>query len=417
MAPMSGKLLVFTYLVMLIFGLTLPSDGNHGMFTPKSLAFLAAAASFFIFLIGHRSYSRTQMKATVFALLAIAFLFFWYGIGVNQDPLRPSGQYDQFKVFMITLFVPYLTYYMLKQRLITIEKVLKTAIYANFSYCLIKVILMGLHVLHVINIWKFMNATGLRFMSMEILGDLGRIQTSVDIVTPYLIFFVLQSEQLGLTLSRRFKWAYFVISLLSNFLSFSRLLLFVYLISLLFYWLTLKLSSIIKTLVAALFCFAALVVVITPGKVVQVVEKRLFSNDNFYSDRTRGDQISAMMNACDYDPFFGKGLGGYTPECIRDHLLPHAYEVQWVAFLMQFGIIGLLFLFVPIAIISWKIIEPPITRLKLAFFLLFGLWLTSGFTNPFLISLTSGIIYTLFFLAGEKLNGPKKISPKVRLAS
>lgn len=405
---MGAHPLIFTYLTMLVIGLILPSDGNHSAIAPKSLAFLLANFFFVFYLIGHRNYFRDQIKAFVFVIFSCAVLLFWTLIGVEQDPLRPSGQYDQFKVFLITLFVPFISYYLVKQKLISIEKILKVVIYANLAYCCTKVSLMLLHVAGVINIWKLMNLTGLRYMSMEISGSLGRIQTSVDIVTPYFIFFVLMSDKLGFSLSKKFKWTYFIVSLISNFLSFSRLLMFVYLLSLCFYWLTLKLPSIVKMLCLSFLSLIVGIIVVTPQKVASVIEKRLFSKDNFYSDLTRKDQIEAMLEACEKTPFLGKGVGGYTPDCIRDGLLPHAYEVQWVAFLMQFGAIGLILLLVPIGLISWKLIEPPITRDKIGFFLLFGLWLSSGFTNPFLISLTSGIMYTIFLLAGEKLNQVKQ---------
>lgn len=412
---MNKKILLFTYLLMLCTGLVLPSDGNHGFFAPKSLTFFAAAFSFLFYLIGHRSYDRSQLKATSLILFAISFLLFWYVVGIEQDPLRPSGQLDQFKVFLITLFVPFISYYIVKQKLITPQRIIRVVVYANFAYCATKILLMFLHVIGFINIWVVMQKTGLRYMSMEIFGSVGRIQTSVDIVTPFIVYFVLQSEKLGLALSGRFKWMYFGISLLSNFLSFSRFLLFVYLISVFFYWMTIKLSHMIKIAIAAFAAMIVGIIIITPEKAMSVVEKRLFSKDNYYSDLTRHDQINALMEGCSQDPFFGKGLGGYNPECIRDHLLPHAYEVQWVAFLMQFGIIGILLLLVPIGIISFRLVEPPVSMTKITFFLLFGLWLLSGFTNPFLISLTSGIVYALFILAAECLN-PRLLKRKAIFA-
>lgn len=406
---MSKKVLLFAYLLMLCTGLVLPSDGNHGFFAPKSLTFFGTAFAFIFYLLGHRQYYASQVKATLLIFSSISFLLLWYIIGFGQDPLRPSGQMDQFKVFLITLFVPFVTFYIVKQKIITSQTIIKTVIYANFSYCLTKIMLMLLHVLGIINIWAVMQKTGLRYMSMEIFGSVGRIQTSVDIVTPFLIYFVLQAKELGVSFSRRFTYAFFIVSLLSNFLSFSRFLLFVFLISLFFYWMTIKLKQMVKIAIMALLVMAMGIVVATPGKVMQVVEKRLFSKDNYQSDLTRHDQIAALMKAYYEDPFLGKGLGGYTPECIRDHLLPHAYEVQWVAFLMQFGLIGLLLLLVPIGIISFRLITPPVNRLKITFFLLFGLWLMSGFTNPFLISLTSGIVYALFLLVGECLSPPQRV--------
>jgi hypothetical protein len=400
---MNKKILLFTYLLMLCTGLVLPSDGNHGIFAPKSLAFFSAAFSFLFYLIGHRFYTRSQMKAVILIVFSIAFLFFWYVVGIDQDPLRPSGQVDQFKVFLITLFVPFVTYYIVKQKLITPQRIIKVVIYANFFYCSTKILLMALHVVGIINIWVVMQKTGLRYMSMEIFGSVGRIQTSVDIVTPFIVYFLLQSKRLGMQFSKKFICIYFIISLLSNFLSFSRFLLFVFMISVFFYWMTLKLTHMIRIAICIFMAMIVGVIVATPEKVMSIVEKRFFSNDNYYSDLTRHVQINALMDGCHQDPFLGKGLGGYNPECIRDHLLPHAYEVQWVAFLMQFGVIGLTLMLIPIGIISFRLVEPPLSIIKITFFLLFGLWLLSGFTNPFLISLTSGIIYALFILAAECL--------------
>lgn len=399
---------IYSFLSLLFVGLFLPSDGNHGLFAPKSLAFLLSAFFFLIYFC-----SRMQLKASQAwgALIIFSFLFFfgvWYVVGIDQDPQVKSGQFDQFKVFMTTFFPAFAGWYLVNEKLISYPKMLRTIIFTNFAYNIVKTSLMVMHVLGIINVWTVMHKTGLRFMSMHIIGDLGRIQTSVDIVTPFLMYFVLQSETLGLKLSNRFKWIYAISAGASVFLSFSRFLIFAFFLSIVFHICTLPYFKQLKLwMIAALLCVAG-TVAIGPDKVIQVVEKRFFSTDNSASDATRTDQISAMMRACDENPFMGKGLGGYTTECIRDHELPHAYEVQWVAFLMQFGVLGLPFLLAPLILIAWNFITIPITRAKIGYLLLFGLWLFSGFTNPFLISLTSGIIYMIFLITGEQIAVFKK---------
>ena len=77
--------------------------------------------------------------------------------------------------------------------------------------------------------------------------------------------------------------------------------------------------------------------VIGPDNVAEMIEKRFFSNETAVSDQTRIIQIKALMREYDQFPLLGKGLGGYTKESIRDEKLMHSYEVQWAAFLMQFG--------------------------------------------------------------------------------
>lgn len=394
---------VYSFLFLLIVGLFLPSDGNHGTFAPKSLAFLSSTFFFLLYFLTKKEMKSSQSWAALIILTALFFLGVFYVVGIDQNPQIKSGQLDQFKVFVTTLFPPFAAWFLVKDNLISFERIMRTLIYTNFLYNFIKTSLMALHVLGVIHVWTVMHKTGLRYMSMHIIGDIGRIQTSVDIVTPFLLYFVLQSKALGIKLSNRFKCLYVFFGVLSVFLSFSRFLIFAFLISIFFHVCTLRWSRQIKLWALGLgFCCLGIGAA-GPEKVLEVVEKRFFSADNAASDATRNDQIDALMTACDQNPLLGKGLGGYTTACIRDFDLPHAYEVQWVAFLMQFGLLGLLILFIPIAIIALNFTAFPWTRAKLGYFLLFGLWIFSGFTNPFLISLTSGIIYMIFLLAGNRL--------------
>jgi len=115
----------------------------------------------------------------------------------------------------------------------------------------------------------------------------------------------------------------------------------------------------------------------------------------------RHQQVAFLMQEHEQYPWFGKGMGGYVEGFVRDHQLPYSYEVQWAAFLMQFGYIGLFFLLVPLGIIYWNLLAAEFDCVRLGFALLFSLWIVSGFTNPFLISLTSGVVYTLFYLVRE----------------
>ena len=400
---MIQTLFAFSYLLMLVIGLILPSDGNHGLLAPKSLSFLFCGGTTILFFIMQTKFSKSEFRALYALGIFLFFLTGWYLVGLSQDPLRPSREFDQFKLFLITYFVPFSAWFLIKQKILTIQTLLKVTLYANFSYCLAKVILMALHLFKILNVWTFMHATGLRFMSMHIFGDIGRIQTSVDIVTPFLIYFALQANRLGLSLSKKFKISYFIVTLLSNFLSFSRFLIAVYMISCLLYLITLSFQRIIKLSFFSLGILIAIVTYIGPAAVESIIEKRFFSADNTNSDLVRQQQIDALLNSFEKSPLFGQGMGGYSPECIRDCVLLHPYEVQWVSFLMQFGLIGLIFLTIPLIIVFSIFLNSSWTMTKGGFLSLFSLWILSGFTNPFLISLTSGIIYMLFLIVAEEL--------------
>jgi hypothetical protein len=399
-----GSIFAWPYFVMLLTGLMLPSDGNHGLLSPKSLAFIASFFSLTTYFILRRQISHYQLKLLLFTLCAISFLWLWFIFGFIFDSTQMAGAVDQFKLFIITLSVSIMTLYLISEKLASPQKIIRIVIYANFTYSLIKLTLVALHLLNIINMWSVLEAMGIRFMSMLILHGIARLQTSVDIITPFLLFFVLQSTPLKLVLSKNFQRIFSVISILSIFLSFSRFLIMVGAVSYLLYWMTLSASRISKGLFSLIVvCFIATYLIGTEN-VAQIFEQRFLSSDNTSSDQTRVDQIHALLNEFYQTPYLGMGMGGKARDVVRDHELQHSYEVQWVAFLMQFGVIGILFLCVPLAMISQFFVSSTFSRVKSSFFVLFLLWLFSGFTNPFLISLTSGIVYSIFLAAGDILS-------------
>ena len=98
--------------------------------------------------------------------------------------------------------------------------------------------------------WRWLDLIGIRYMSMAILqGNLSRLQTSVDIITPFLLFFVLQGNRLNLRFSRRFVYFYLFISIPAIFLSFSRFLYGVAAVSAILYWLTLNFTGFVRVLI------------------------------------------------------------------------------------------------------------------------------------------------------------------------
>lgn len=412
---MINSLLLYPYLSLLIAGLIIPSDGNHGIFNPKSFSFLATS----IFLVLNLSLKNhikfNQIKNIFFFQIFISFLIIWFFISTNYHHNFES-QYDQFKIFIITISFVIFTFYIVDEKIHSSEKIFKTIIYANFFYSVCKIFFVALHLLNIANIYKLLEGIGIRFMSTEIYGGLERLQTSSDIITPFLFFFVLQSNRLKISLTKSFKNTYFIISILAIFLSFSRFLILIGFVSLFLYWITLNRSRIIKIFIIFLLIVSVSVFFIGFDVVGTIIERRFFSEEVHLSDQIRSDQIAALLEGYYYSPILGHGLGAYVEGYVRDGKLLHAYEVQWVAFLYQFGLIGIFFLMLPIAIISWQIIRPPINKVKTAFLILFFLWILSGFTNPFLISLTSGIVYSLFLLAARQLNDTKFItSDKVKV--
>lgn len=400
------------YFSMIFVGLMMPSDGNHGIFTPKSLSFLGSIFFFAILVFSSKKMSLYLLKTWIFTSFLMSFLLLWLFIGFAENFSHPTAPFDQFKIFLITISFVIMTLYAYDAGLVKAENLIKTMIFVNFGYSCLKLILIILHVLNFINMFALMETMGMRFMSMEMASGFSRFQTSVDIVTPFFILFVMQSDALNLNFTKRFKYFYCLISSISILFSFSRFLMAVAACSALFYWLTLNKKALLKGIFIFCALFAAFILIIGVDNFITIIERRFFSNDNYYSDLTRTQQIEALMEQFYISPYFGMGLGGYVKDFLRDTSIVYSYEVQWIAFLMQFGLFGMIFLLVPVLFICFQFLKPPITRVNLSFLGLFLVWLMSGFTNPFLISLASGIIYSIFLLAARLLRSPPIIFDK-----
>jgi hypothetical protein len=401
-------LFILPYYFLIFVGLVLPSDGDHGILSIKSLAFLTTCGGVGLYAWFRQQFATHQLRLISFFLFSVVFLITWLFISTIRNQTTPSAQWDQFKLFLVTIIFPLLTIFIVNEHLIPPQKFLKIVVYSSFFYVIFKSLIVILYLFNFINIWELLNSMGLRFMSMKIYGGLDRVQTSADIVTPFLVFFVLQAHRLGVLFKPYFKSCYLILGLFSTFLSFSRYLVFIYILSCALYWVTLDFQKFVKSLLFILVGLSMAYLAIGPDKVNVIIERRVFSRETFKSDEVRVSQIRSLLTEYQQVPFIGQGLGGYSQSNIRDSLLLYNYEVQWMAFLMQFGMIGVLFIFVPFLIILCRLMSLALSRLRMAFCCLFVLWLFSGFMNPFLISLTSGIIYALFYLSADMLKTDEK---------
>lgn len=406
------KLILIPYLIMVGCGLMLPSDGYHGMMSPKSLSFLTTSYLILLYFFYKNRFTYYQYKLIGFTFLALSALLLWLFIGTaNQFETGFSAAFDQFKIFFITIIFTVVTLYMISELIISRESFLKAVIWTNLFYSIIKICGVTLHFIGFLKLITLMEKMGIRVMSMHITEGISRLQTSVDIITPFLIYFVLQSTRLNLNFGKVFKCFFILVSILSIMLSFSRFLLAVAFVGIFFYWLTLSASRFVKGL---LFCFIltfTAVSYIGIDQTIKIIKLRFDSRDSFASDQVRTEQIEALMREYDSYPLLGKGLGGNAPAYLRDGEITHSYEVQWVSFLMQFGAIGFILLLIPTGFIGIRFLQPPVSRINIGFFFLFVIWMLSGFTNPYMISLTSGIVYSTFIVAADLLGKKKDLEP------
>ena len=134
------------------------------------------------------------------------------------------------------------------------------------------------------------------------------------------------------------------------------------------------------------------------------IGKRLASHAVVVSDNIRIHELHYLTAYFLKSPIFGHGLGAYVPNHIRDSHSKFSYELQWIAFLMQTGVIGVSFLLFAVATIAKPFAGIKIRREQLSLFLLYVLWILSSLFNAYLTSSASAVIFAFFVSEGFRIN-------------
>lgn len=388
---------------MLAVGLLLPSNGDHSAFNPKALSLYIALIATICHAFTARSLNYNQIRLVIVVASIVLLLVWEIFVFHLQQPLQDSHtSFGQFKIFATTVLVAFMMIYWHLDGGVPFGALLKTVLISNMVYSAVKMVIMVAVLLGFLDIFTVLG-WGFSAMTTGIGENLIRLQTSTDIPTPYLLFFAFMAPSLGVKLSRSFITLYTLLSLSTLFFSFSRYLWAVaavgYVASLWSY----SALGVAKRAMLGAILLAIAVASIGIEESTNIVWSRFFSDETKYSDFQRYEQVDALVSKFQTGPCLGHGLGSYSEECIRASAQPFSYEVQWVSFLMQFGLIGCSILALTTLTMGWAYLSPPWTITKLSFLAMYLLWLASGFTNPFLISMNSGTLFGLFYVIGLRL--------------
>lgn len=136
---------------------------------------------------------------------------------------------------------------------------------------------------------------------------------------------------------------------------------------------------------------------LSPGQGASFASPVLERVDDKSSLGEKALQIELMWGAFRESPMLGRGIGSHLDGHLRLDELDFQYEVQWLALLMQMGILG----FFALAIITttplWPIVKRHdkyvLDRNGFYLALIYSLWLAGAFTNPYLFILNSALVY------------------------
>lgn len=119
-----------------------------------------------------------------------------------------------------------------------------------------------------------------------------------------------------------------------------------------------------------------------------------------YSDGARNEQGIYLLNGFMQSPAWGHGLGAYVKDCVRSHVSPYSYELEYVSYLYEFGIIGFFLIIGGFMFVFYKM-SVGLCKHKSAKLLLmvnFLIWAAKPLFNPSFLSSTSGMTIVTFMV-------------------
>lgn len=139
----------------------------------------------------------------------------------------------------------------------------------------------------------------------------------------------------------------------------------------------------------------------------QVAQRWLHSESG---DAVRVEQMRRMWEAFLIAPWFGHGWGYAVPNYQSNAAQPFLYEVQWVSWLMQTGIVGMALLGLLVGGVVRTLLRAGWRSVPVL--MVFAVLMAAGFTNALLTCSTTGVgVLVLMLLAGIAREPSTDVTP------
>ena len=359
--------------------------------------------------------------ASKYLLFIVVILLTWLDIGVIKANANEFYGFLQFKDFLATIIVTLIGYYFYKRKLFDWNYYFRLTLFAHLSYIVLKVVIFTAVLLNYVTLYDVIafvkNIFGYPLITFNFSGgiierNVARLDLLNDSLSPFLLLYVLNIELFGIQIKRSSKYGITVLLILNILIGYKRSLIIVSIVGVLYSILFVANNiSRFKTI----FITSAIITILYINyheEINYFVTDRFNSNSQDYSDTIRREQFHVLKNEFYDNYLIGKGMGGYAYNYIRSEDLPYSYEMQWMQFLMQFGIFGFIFVLITYCsiivtvIVSWVDYNPKIRSILLLSFILWGLM---SFTNPMMLSSFCSVFYTLILLTALEFRTSKHV--------
>ena len=403
------SVMCFLFLTVLFLAVSLPTGSIFG-FNIKVVVFVMFFASFVLYAGTSRD---VFSYGDAFLLLAVAAaLCFWSLIGIL------NGQTDSLQILYhvrelsSAILIGWLSIFYIRRGLIRAERLITTIIYGVFVVSIMKIaLIVGSLFLAINPVEVIQSVFGEGSAVSGMIGfSLIRLEFSADILGAFVLFAVLAPSLSAVRFGRIRKFVTCVVVLLgSGFLAYSRYVWLIYVVSIF----TAMIVERSWRMMAAIIIALLVLVIPYRDEVQTIFEARFVSEGTDISDAGRVAQARALMEEIKARPVFGKGIGAHTNGYLSSDTNMYSYEMQWLALLMQFGIVGgiAILLLVAASLSDLMIAKHPA---KLWVLLIFVLWLLASWTNPYLTSSFAGATFGLFMAMFYRMRnvGPAGLEPQ-----
>ncbi|MDD2285777.1 MAG: hypothetical protein PHQ11_10310 [Paludibacter sp.] len=354
-------------------------------------------------------------KEIIFSLLVSAmfvfFLILWLIIGVVKQGSGNFYGFLQAKDFLATFVVTWMGYYLYRTKQITYKQIFNYIVIFHIFYIITKIVLFLLLICGFIKIEDALSIMDSIFSYKFVTSSYGNIFFRIDLIndvaSPFIFLFILFGKYFRINYGK-IRYFIYLLLFINILIGFKRTLivLFVYFAIMAF---ILEKRHLKKIMYASLFLLG-LIISLNCTKVNELIGQRFHSNAQQVSDSIRSEQILALSNEFFKNFVIGKGLGGYAKNYIRSASIPYSYEVQWLSFLMQFGLLGMILLLIifSLPIIPLFFIRKNIlTRESFIIFIGFFSWILIAFTNPLLVASFCSSLYMIMLIFSCELKNEK----------
>ena len=251
-------------------------------------------------------------------------------------------------------------------------------------------------------------------MNIENIENMIRLNSLSDFIIPPVTFYMfwLYRER---KLNKLIFTLCYISFFLAIFVSYSRYLWLFFSVSTLLGLLNTKFSSVKKAFNHFFLRFLLFVISVMIASilmkfymsidVISFIVERFSGSAATSSDDARKEMFNALIPFFLDSILYGHGMGSYPNNFIRFVDTPWNYELQWLAIISQFGIIGFLLILTPIARLVSNIVNSKCCDFfnKTSLLVIIGFWCAVGLINCFLIASSAGVIHLTYFLISMKL--------------